>query len=297
MDRSRDDLIQPFQLEGARVRGHVVRLGPAVDEVLGRHHYPEPVSRVLGEAVALAALLSASLKFDGIFTLQIQADGPVSLLVADYRTGGDLRAMAKFESGAVAAVAADAALPDLMGKGHLAFTVDQGEDTERYQGIVDLVGGSLAACAQSYFRRSEQIATAISLAAGIDPAGHWRAGGMLMQQMPDERPVADGDDVDTETKAEFWREAVVLMASVGAGELIDPDLGPNELLFRLFHETGVWVHETRDLEARCRCSRERVENVLRSFPADQIVDMADDGVVTVTCEFCNQAYCFAATDF
>ena len=169
MDRSRDDLIQPFQLEGARVRGHVVRLGPAVDEVLESHAYPEPVARVLGEAVALTALLSASLKFEGIFTLQIQSDGPVSLVVADFQTGGDLRAMAKFEPSAIAAVAADAALPDLLGKGHLAFTVDQGEDTERYQGIVELAGGNLAECAQSYFRRSEQIATAISLAAGRDP--------------------------------------------------------------------------------------------------------------------------------
>ena len=278
------------------MRGHVVRLGPVVDQVLARHRYPEPVARVLGEALALTALLSASLKFDGIFTLQIQADGPVSLVVADYRTGGDLRAMAKFAPEAVAA-ADDAELSDLLGKGHLAFTVDQGDDTERYQGIVDLVGDSLAECAQSYFRRSEQIATAISLGAGRDPAGHWRAGGMLMQQMPDERPVADGDDADAEAKVEFWREAVVLMASVGAGELIDPDLGPSELLFRLFHETGVWVHATRALSARCRCSRERVANVLRSFPAEEIVDMADDGVVTVTCEFCNDAYRFAATEF
>ncbi len=278
------------------MRGHVVRLGPVVDQVLARHRYPEPVARVLGEALALTALLSASLKFDGIFTLQIQADGPVSLVVADYRTGGDLRAMAKFAPEAVAA-ADDAELSDLLGKGHLAFTVDQGDDTERYQGIVDLVGDSLAECAQSYFRRSEQITTAISLGAGRDPSGHWRAGGMLMQQMPDERPVADGDDADAEAKVEFWREAVVLMASVGAGELIDPDLGPSELLFRLFHETGVWVHATRALSARCRCSRERVENVLRSFPAEEIVDMADDGVVTVTCEFCNDAYRFAATEF
>ncbi len=160
------------------MRGHVVRLGPAVDQVLARHRYPEPVARVLGEALALTALLSASLKFDGIFTLQIQADGPVSLVVADYRTGGDLRAMAKFAPEALAA-ADDIGWSDLLGKGHLAFTVDQGDDTERYQGIVDLVGDSLAECAQSYFRRSEQIATAISLGAGRDPAGHWRACGML----------------------------------------------------------------------------------------------------------------------
>ena len=290
-----DDLIQPFQLEGVKVRGHVVRLGPMVDEVLRRHEYPEPVSCVLGEALALTALLSASLKFDGIFTLQIQSDGPVNLIVADFRTGGDLRGMAKFEPAAVAR-ASGAALPELIGAGHLAFTVDQGEDTERYQGIVDLAGADLAACAQGYFRRSEQIATAISLAAGRDQVGRWRAGGMMMQRMPGARPVADGDD-DTDPAAEIWGEAVALMGSVATGELIDADLSARELLFRLFHENGVWVRRTRNLTARCSCSRERVENVLRSFPAAEIADMADDGVVTVTCEFCNSTYRFAATDF
>lgn len=289
-----DNLIQPFHLAGGRVRGQLVRLGETVDTILRRHDYPETVLELLGEAVALTALLSATLKFDGIFTLQTQSDGPVSLMVTDFRTGGHLRAMAKFDEAAVEAVAA-VGRPDLrqlLGAGHLAFTVDQGEDTERYQGIVELDGSSLVECAQTYLKQSEQLATAIALSAKHGESG-WRAGGLMLQRMPGDKAHLELVDEDFEA----WHTATVLMNSVSPEELVDPNLTGSELLYRLFHEDGVWVHDTRALVPQCRCSRERVENVLRSFPSEEITNMAEDGTVVVTCEFCNSSYRFDETEF
>lgn len=289
-----DNLIQPFHLAGGRVRGQLVRLGETVDAILTRHDYPEPVLRTLGEALALTSLLSATLKFEGIFTLQTQSTGPVSLMVTDFRTGGHLRGMAKFDKAAVDALpnSGRPTLPQLLGTGHLAFTVDQGEDTERYQGIVELSGSSLVECAQAYFKQSEQLATAIALSARRGETG-WRAGGLMLQRMPGDQARLELVDEDFEA----WHTATVLMSSARPEELVDPRLTGSELLYRLFHEDGVWVHDTRALVPQCRCSRERVENVLRSFPREEITDMAEDGVVVVTCEFCNSSYRFGEDEF
>ena len=289
-----DNLIQPFHLAGGRVRGQLVRLGETVDTILKSHDYPEPVLEILGEALALTSLLSATLKFDGIFTLQTQSSGPVSLMVADFRTGGHLRAMAKFDGPAMAALAETDRpnLRQLLGTGHLAFTVDQGDDTERYQGIVELDGSSLVECAQAYFKQSEQLATVIALAARHGENG-WRAGGLMLQRMPGEQAHLELVDEDFEA----WHTATVLMNSARPEELVDPNLTGSELLYRLFHEDGVWVHDTRALVPQCRCSRQRVENVLRSFPREEITDMAEDGTVVVTCEFCNSSYRFDEAEF
>jgi molecular chaperone Hsp33 len=180
-----------------------------------------------------------------------------------------------------------------MGKGYIAFTVDQGEDTERYQGIVELIGGTLAECAQHYFRQSEQIQAGIKLAAARSGAGGgWRAGGLMLQRVPPEggyRVIAD--DVE-----DGWRRAMVLMSTATAAELVDPLLSPHRLLFRLFHDEGVRVFDTHPVEARCRCSRERIGRILRSFPAQDIEEMRQDEVTTVTCEFCNTRYDFAGEE-
>jgi molecular chaperone Hsp33 len=180
-----------------------------------------------------------------------------------------------------------------MGKGYIAFTVDQGEDTERYQGIVELIGGTLAECAQHYFRQSEQIQAGIKLAAARSGAeGAWRAGGLMLQRVPPEGGYAViADDVE-----DSWRRAMVLMSTATAAELVDPGLSPHRLLFRLFHDEGVRVFETHPVEARCRCSRERIGRILRSFPAEDIEEMRQDEVTTVTCEFCNTRYDFAGEE-
>src|SRR6185503_18615306 len=245
----------------------------------------------LGEAITLAVVLAGALKYDGVFTLQTKSDGPVRLIVADVSTEGAVRGYAQYDRDRLDTVpqngagkpGASPSVPELIGSGYIAFTVDQGEDTERYQGIVELIGATLAECAQHYFRQSEQIQAGIKLpVARAGENGAWRAGGLMLQRVPPEggyRVIAD--DVE-----DGWRRAMVLMSSATPGELVDPELPPRRLLFRLFHEDGVRVFETHPIEARCRCSRERIVRILRSFPKDDIDDMRQDPVTTVTCEFC-----------
>jgi molecular chaperone Hsp33 len=300
-DLRTDDLVQPFRLDPFALRGRLVRLGPTVDRILAQHDYPEPVATLLGEAITLAVLLAGALKYDGVFTLQTKGDGPVRLLVADVKTDGAVRGYAQYDSTRLGEIMpADdrwggdsPSVPDLLGAGYIAFTVDQGDDTERYQGIVEIVGSTLAECAQHYFRQSEQLQAGLKLAvARAGEEGAWRAGGLMLQRVPPEGghpPI--GDDVE-----DAWRRVMVLMSSATAAELVAPDLPPRRLLWRLFHEEGVRVFETNAVEARCRCSRERIARILLAFPADEIEDMQKDPVTTVTCEFCNTRYEFEAEE-
>lgn len=291
------DLVQGFQVEASGLRGRLVQLGPVVDEIIGRHGYPEPVAALLAEALVLAATLASALKFDGVFTLQTRGDGPVSMLVADYRTPGTLRGYAQVDLDKLEAALARedqrlGSVPRLIGAGHLAFTVDQGEHTERYQGIVELTGATLAECAHRYFQQSEQIGTGIRVAAGrVD--GRWRAGGLMLQRLPSDNPNLPVD----EATEDAWRRAVIMMSSARDDELLDPGLQPTTLLFRLFHEDGVRVWDPTPVVFGCRCSTERVQGVLRSFTVDEIRDMSVDGQISVTCEFCSTRYEFPATDF
>jgi len=293
-----DDLVQPFRIDPFALRGRLVRLGPAIDRILSQHAYPEPVAAMLGEAITLAVVLAGALKYDGVFTLQTKGDGPIRLIVADVSTDGAVRGYAQYDQKKLDAVttaagAATLSVPRLLGTGYIAFTVDQGEETYRYQGIVELAGASLADCAQHYFRQSEQIQAGIKLAVGqTGPGRTWRAGGLMLQRVPPE----GGYGVIADDVEDGWRRAMILMSSATAGELIDPDLTPHRLLFRLFHEDGVRVYDTHPLEARCRCSRERIETILRAFPADELDDMQKERVTTVTCEFCSRRYTFDADE-
>jgi molecular chaperone Hsp33 len=290
-DRGADDLIRPFQVETGGIRGRLVRLGPALDRIIRRHAYPAPVAALLAEAVALAAMLAGALKYDGIFTLQTRGDGPVRLLVADVTTAGALRGYAQFDEDAVAAAAGQpgAAVPRLLGAGHLAFTVDQGEHSERYQGLVELEGATLAECIHHYFRQSEQLRTGLAVAAGPDPESGWRAGGIMLQRLP---PESGADVEEVEAADDAWHEALVRLGTCGAAELTDPTLDADTLLFRLFHDAGIRVYPAHALEDRCRCSRTRIETVLRALPDEDRAHLAIDGVVRVTCEFCSTEYRF-----
>jgi molecular chaperone Hsp33 len=286
---ARDDLIQPFKIEGQAVRGRLVRLGPLIEAVLDCHRYPEPVAELLGEMVALAAALAGALKYDGVFTLQIKGEGPIRLMVTDVTSAGDVRGYAQFDAEKLAALAAGGngafrSVPKLLGAGYLAFTVDQGLHTERYQGIVELTGGTLADCVHHYFRQSEQLDAAIKVAAGRTESG-WRAGAIMLQRLPPAPGAAD--EVE-----DGWRRALALMASSTATELIDARLTPNDLLYRLFHEDGVRVFAQSRLQAACRCSRERVERVLHALPGEELETFKVDGLITVTCEFCSARYEF-----
>ncbi len=287
-DRRRDDIVLPFQIEAPGLRGRLVRLGDAVDTILKRHDYPPPVAALLAEALALSATLSAALKYDGIFTLQLKGDGPVPMLVTDVTTAGAIRGYAEV-SGELPDDLAIAAAPvrSLVGKGYLAFTVDQGEHTERYQGIVELTGDSLTECIDHYFRQSEQFSAAMQVTAGQNDAGQWRAGAMMLQRLPDQEAI-----VALEERDEAWRRSVILMSSVTAAELLDPVLAPADLLFRLFHEDGVRVYEQQPISFGCRCSHERAARILTSLPRREVEELIVEGEVTVTCQFCNETQHF-----
>jgi molecular chaperone Hsp33 len=299
-----DDLILPFQADQADVFGRLVKLGPVVDTILSRHDYPEPVSRLLGEAVALTALLGAALKFEGKFILQASTDGPVDLLVADYQVPGQLRGYARFSSERVAELEdGDNDLSELLGQGHLAMTIDRGADTERYQGVVPLEGESLTEAADTYFRQSEQLPTFIRLAVakhyrGGQAGGRswaWRAGGLLVQKLTSEG--GHGSVGDTALAEEDWMRAKLLAETVEDHELLDPLLPADRLLYRLFHEEQVRAYRAVALETYCSCSRDRVEELLRRFSSEDLKDMVVDGEVWVTCEFCNSRYRFDAESF
>lgn len=305
-----DDTVLPFEVAALDLRGRVVRLGPLVDEILARHNYPAPVSKLLGEAVALTVLLGSALKFEGRFILQTQTDGPVRMLIVDYRSPGKVRACARFDAARVAAAveAGKAAPGALLGQGHLAMTIDQGGDMSRYQGLVALNGGSLEDAAHEYFRSSEQIPTRVRLAVAEElSAGarhHWRAGGMLLQflpKSPERARVADlppGDAPEGTAphvlpEDDAWVEGRSLIATVEDLELIDPILSSERLVYRLFHERGVRVFRGLDVTAECSCSRGNVEAMLKSFSQDDRDHMVENGVISVTCEFCNSSYRFS----
>ena len=267
-----DDAVLPFEVDALDLRGRLTRLGPALDEILTKHDYPAPVGKLLGEAIVLTTLLGSALKFDGRFILQTQTDGPVSFLIVDFQAPDRLRAYARYDA---------KRLKDgqdsgtLLGKGHLAMTIDQGADMSRYQGLVALDGGSLEDAAHEYFLRSEQIPTRVRLAVGEEwrggdggPKHRWRAGGMLLQFLPkaperarqaDLHPGDAPEGAVTHAVAEddAWVEGQSLIGTVEDVELIDPDLSGERLLYRLFHERGVRVF------SRCRCARNARARAMR----------------------------------
>ena len=309
---SGDDAVVPFTLDKLDTRGRSVRLGEALDTILSRHNYPAPVARLLGEAVVLAALIGSSLKFEGRFIMQTQTDGPVNLIVVDFDAPDGLRGYARFDHDALVKAAEEGRTKpsELLGNGHLAMTIDQGPSTERYQGIVALEGNSLEEVAHTYFMQSEQIPTQVRLAVAEftrkgDHRPHWRAGGVLIQHLPEhgmsfakDLP-GDGnfENPDIE-EADGWSEAKALMATLDDLELADPDLTSERLLFRLYHETGVRVFTPLPMVERCSCSADRIEAMLAtSFTAEDREEMAVDGEIEVVCEFCSTAYHFNPHQF
>jgi molecular chaperone Hsp33 len=295
------DQALPFQLDALGVRGRLVRLGTSLDSIIERHGYPLAVARPLAEAMVLCTALATSLKYDGIFTLQISGDGPIRLLVTDLTTDGALRGYAQFDSwklavalGAGTSEVPEGYVPKLFGRGRLAFTVDQGQHTQRYQGVVPLEGATLADCAHTYFRQSEQLPTGIKLAARRSTAGgtaHWRAAALMVQQMPEFD--AGRIDIDHEQREDDWRKAVILMASATEAEMLDPKLPGTALLHRLFHAEQARMFTRRSFSARCRCSRQRIDRVLRSIKREELDDLRDKtGRVSVKCEFCSTEYVY-----
>lgn len=315
-DFAGDDHVVPFEVEGLDVRGRAVQVGAMLDQILERHEYPEPVSRLLAEVVVLTVLLGSSLKFDGKFIVQTRSDGPVDMLVADFSTPGSVRAYARFDEARLAeAVEQGATSPEaLLGAGVLALTIDQGPYMQRYQGIVQLDGSTLEDVARSYFRQSEQIPTEVRLGVarmvvpGESGGGRWRAGGLLIQFLPSaperarmsDLPGGDGDDENEgngHPEDNAWQEALALLNTVEIDELLDPTVGAERLLYRLFHEQGVRVYEGVNVIDNCSCSREKIKSILDGFTAEEIKESTEDGVIRVNCEFCSKEYLFDPREF
>ena len=284
-----DNIAAAFQIEGWPVRGRLVRLGSTIDAILSAHAYPEPVAALLGEACALAALIGSSLKFEGRLIVQAQGDGPVRYVVADYDTSGGLRGYCRFDADEVAAVSGGFLRPGaktLLGDGLFMMTVDQGADMDRYQGMTDIQGETLALCAEQYFAQSEQTPTRVRLAVGQADTGEglkWRAGGILIQAIA-------GDESRGETE-EAWNHVRALFETTGEDELIDPTVPTTLLLWRLFNEDGVRLLDEKPMRAFCRCSQDRIGAVLGSFSAEEVAEMVEpDGKIAVTCEYCSRMY-------
>jgi len=312
---AQDNIVTAYHVDALDLRGRTVRLGATLDAVLAHHDYPPAVKRVVGEAVTLAVLLGSSLKFEGRFILQTQTDGAVDMVVADFVTPDKIRAYARFDRDALAAAeAGNAATPALLlGRGHMAMTIDQGLSANRYQGVVALEGAGLEAAAHEYFQQSEQIPTQVRLAVGeeVRPGGQassWRAGGLLAQFLPDDPSRArmadlapgdapEGTELHEIGEDDAWVEARSLVGTLEDAELLDKDLSSERLIYRLFHERGVRVFEPLPIGAHCSCSREKVAGVLASFSHEERRGMIqDDGKVTVTCEFCGRTYGFAGEE-
>jgi molecular chaperone Hsp33 len=287
-----DDVVLPFAVEGAPVRGRLARLGASVNEILTRHDYPDAVADLLGEACTLAALVGSNLKFEGRLIVQAQGDGPVAYVVADYDSKGGLRGYCRYDAERVAEVSHGFARPGartLLGDGVFIMTLDQGPDTERHQGVTPIEGETFALCAETYFAQSEQTPTRVRLAVGQADTGdglHWRAGGMLIQ--------AVASDSARGNTGEAWRRAQAFFETIGEDELIDPALPGSDLLYRLFHEDGVRTFDSKPLEAFCRCSQDRINALLGQFPAEERSEMVEaDGRIRVTCEYCARVYAVA----
>jgi molecular chaperone Hsp33 len=306
-DLALDDIVTSYTVEGLFTRGRVAKLGPALDAILARHDYPPVIAKLVAEAATLAVLLGSSLKQEGRFQLQTQGDGPVSMLLVDFDAPSNLRALARFDAKAV-----EAHKGDLLGKGHLAFTIEPNGLASRYQGVVELDGRGLQAAAGNYFEKSEQIPTLVRIAVGqtLSASGpSWRAGGLIAQFLPqseerrrqadlDPGDAPEGHVVETVPEDDAWREAKSLAATTEDHELLDPTLSSERLLYRLFNERGVRVFEPSALRDVCRCSADRIDTMLQSFsPEERQAMVGDDGVIGVTCDFCSIKRIFDPQDY
>ena len=296
LDENNDNLVAVFQLDGQPVRGRAVHLGEALDKALGQR-YPDIVARLLGEAMMLCAIVARSLKFDGRLVIQCHGtnDGAISLLLADCTTLGAIRGYARWDKDKLKEIQLDSRMPGaqtLLGGGTFSMTIDQGADMDQYQGLAAIEGERLSDCAEHYFEQSEQIPTKIHLACGQlqRPGGDpmWRGGGIMIQKIAD-------DELRGDTK-NAWVTAQSLFETITDAELVDPDVSQNRLLYRLFHEDGVRVIQTSPIEAKCTCSRERLENTLKAFDSTALQDMAENGEIKANCEFCDTDYIFALDD-
>ena len=287
------DSCLPFQIEGQDIKGRVVRLGRSVNEILDKHNYPDHVSKLMGEALAFTALIGSLMKYDGILTTQMKGDGPLKVLVSDFfksaenKMIGDIRGYASFEEDIIEGDI----LEDMFGsKGYLAITIDQGKFMERYQGIVKLEGENLTHAAEDYFRSSEQLPTKVMLSCEKDQNSNWQAGAIMIQHYA--RNTEDEQDRNEDETKNHWNTASVLLGSLKQEELLDQNLSLQNLLIRLYHESGVRIFDHTIIKEGCRCIQEKIRTALASMDLEELNEIADDGTINVTCDFCTTIHKF-----
>ncbi|MXQ08268.1 Hsp33 family molecular chaperone HslO [Alphaproteobacteria bacterium GH1-50] len=306
-----DDTVLPFQLDRTDTRGRVARLDGVLEQVLSQHDYPPAIEALIAEATLLTALIGQTIKLKWKLSLQVRGDGPARLIATDYygpTEDGEparIRAYASFDKERLDPNGDP--FPQI-GKGYFAILIDQGAGMTPYQGITPIAGGSLAACAEAYFAQSEQLPTRFALSFGQSQVPgqslHWRAGGMMLQQMPKASPGASGggsgdnglllaEDILEGNEAENWNHVNVLLDTAEEIELIGPTVQPTELLVRLYHEDGPRVFDAQPVKFGCTCSSDRVRQSLSIYSAKDIGHMTtDEGIVTADCQFCGAHYEF-----
>lgn len=305
-----DDTVLPFQLDRSDVRGRIARLDGVLDDVLRQHNYPPSVEALVAEVALLTALIGQTIKLRWKLSIQVRGKGPIRILATDYYGPGEdgsparIRGWASFDAERL-----DEAVDPFsqIGEGYFAILIDQGEGTTPYQGITPLAGGSLSACAETYFAQSEQLPTRFELAYGRSllpgQGERWRAGGVMLQMMPSvpgaaregsgEGGLLRHTDILAGDEDENWVRANVLLDTAEEMELIGPNVELTNLLVRLFNEEIPRVFEPQRVEFGCTCSEERVRTSLSIYSARDIGHMTtEEGTVTADCQFCGAHYVF-----
>lgn len=272
------DQLHRYLFENYAVRGELVTVSETLEQILANHNYPQPVKNVLAELLVATSLLTATLKFEGDITVQLQGDGPMTLAVINGNNHQQLRGVARVQGD----IPADADLKTLVGNGYLVITISPAEG-ERYQGVVGLEGDTLAACLEDYFQRSEQLPTRLIIRTG-ESDGKPAAGGMLLQVMPAQN-----------AQAEDFEHLATLTDTIKAEELFT--LPANEVLWRLYHEEEVTLYDPQDVEFKCTCSRERCAGALKTLPDEEINSiLEEEGEIDMHCDYCGSHYVFNAMD-
>lgn len=305
-----DDTVLPFQLDRSSIRGRVARLDGVLDHIMSRHDYPPVVSALVAELALLTALIGPTVKLRWKLSLQVRGNGAVRTIAADFYAPESpdkparMRAWASFDADRL-----DERAPfEQIGEGYFAILIDQGPGSQPYQGITPLAGGSLSACAQTYFAQSEQLPSRFQLSSGRSQApgedAAWRAGGVMLQTLPAQpRTSAEGGsgegglieaaDILQGAESEDWNRANLLLDTVETLELIGPSVGPTDLLLRLFHEETPRVFDAQRVEFGCSCDAARVRETLSIYSAKDIAHMTTEaGIVTADCQFCGAHYEF-----
>ena len=295
------DTCTSFLIDNGLFVGRIVRLKDILKTIIHKHGYVKNVSSALAETTALAVLLANALKFEGLFTLQLQGNGPVSTLVVDVTSDGKLRACANYDAEHLKKAFAlrknegeIEPTPHLLGNGTLAFTIDDGKNNY-HQGIVDLQGKTLTECALRYFKQSEQIETMLKIFINVpeDHEGEWLAGGILLQRIPD----IGGKNINLDEIPELKNEAEILMNSLKQEELFDDNLSLTDILYRLYHANNLVITKENHYEFKCSCNKEKLLKTLQGFSEDELSEMLDDnGKITAKCGFCSEIYQFSIAE-